>query len=371
MSSNNDSNNIEGVQPPAAKRQRRSLGASDRVVLDVGGTKFITSASTLTSNSAYFASLLSDNWIESNNGDDEIFIDQDPVPFKVLLAYMRQGSIKVEDINTEVLLLAEFLGIERLLLAVKVRWYCNIGRGPVHTTDDEIAAAFDQEHGGIMKAISSGLFQYFLKQNDNNAEREFATLRLFKVAGTPTTPGERPSYGWKLMKEVGKSGPDRITVGLQCALNCLHLKGYTHYESQLKTKDTYTFSRRKHVATVGSAVIDIFIPNDDEALVQERNSHTKQFATVIIDENENRTAKTICPPAEFHNDESKRSNPLEFIAIRIRNKRPWLEDNGFVTREDEYEDIFREHVRFMLADDKVKFSLFSRVISKRRDDASW
>ena len=125
MSSNNDNNDIEG-QPPAAKRQRRSLGASDRVVLDVGGTKFITSASTLTSNSAYFASLLSDNWIESNNGEDEIFIDQDPVPFKVLLAYMRRGNIKVDDIDTDVLSLAEFLGMERLLLAVKVRWYCNI-----------------------------------------------------------------------------------------------------------------------------------------------------------------------------------------------------------------------------------------------------
>jgi len=141
---------------------RRSLGTSDRVVLDVGGTKFITSVSTLTSNSSYFASLLSDNWTEqSNNGDDEIFIDQDPVPFKVLLAYMRRGNIKVDDIDTDVLSLAEFLGMERLLLAVKVRWYCNIGRGPIHTSDDEIAVAFDQEHGGIMKAISMVSFHTF------------------------------------------------------------------------------------------------------------------------------------------------------------------------------------------------------------------
>jgi len=89
---------------------------------------------------------------------------------------MRQGSIRIGDINTETLLLAEFLGMERLLLAIKVRWYCNIGKGPVHNTDDEIAAAFDQEHGGIMKAISSGLYQYFLKQNDVDAEKEFATI---------------------------------------------------------------------------------------------------------------------------------------------------------------------------------------------------
>jgi len=275
MSSNNDNNNAEG-QPPPAKRQRRSLGASDRVVLDVGGTKFITSASTLTSNSAYFASLLSDHWIESNNGEDEIFIDQDPVPFKVLLAYMRQGSIKIDDFSTEVLLLAEFLGIERLLLAVKVRWYCNIGKGSVHTTDNEIVSAFDQQHGGIMKAISSGLFQYFLKQNDIDAEKEFATFRIFRE---PPTPDAQLRYSY-MLKEIGKSGPEHRTAGIHAALNGLHLKGYTHYESQLRTtKDTYTFSRRKHVTTMSSGgVADIFIPNDNETVVQERENQVKQFA---------------------------------------------------------------------------------------------
>ena len=110
---------------PTAKRQRRSFGASDRIVLDVGGTKFVAAASTLTSNSTYFASLLSDNWIESAGSEDEVFIDQDPDPFKVLLAYMRRGIIKVEDIDTNVLVLAEFLGVERLLFAVKARWYNN------------------------------------------------------------------------------------------------------------------------------------------------------------------------------------------------------------------------------------------------------
>ena len=63
-------------EEPPAKRQNRSLGASDRITVDVGGTKFITSVSTLISNSVYFESLLSDNWEESNNGDDEVFIDQ-------------------------------------------------------------------------------------------------------------------------------------------------------------------------------------------------------------------------------------------------------------------------------------------------------
>lgn len=139
--------------------------ASDRIVLDVGGTKFITAISTLTSNSTYFSSLLSGNWIESNNGD-EIFIDQIPSAFTILLDYMRRGSIKVDDISTDVLLLAEFLGIEKLLIAIKVRWYNNIGRGEVLNNDEEIATKFDEVYGGISKAISTGLFPYFLKADE-------------------------------------------------------------------------------------------------------------------------------------------------------------------------------------------------------------
>jgi len=359
MSSNNN-DSIEG-QPPA-KRQRRSLGASDRVVLDVGGTKFITSASTLTTNSAYFAALLSNNWIESNNGEDEIFIDQDPVPFSVLLAYMRRGNIEVGDINTNVLSLAEFLGMERLLLAIKVRWYCNIGRGPVHTIDNEIASAFDEEHGGIMRAISSGLFQYFLKQNDIDEEKESATIRISKEV---RTPGGGPRYSYYL-KEVGKPGSEHRTGGLHCALNCFHLKGYTHYERQLKTKDTCTFSRRKHdIATMSSEATDVLIPNDNKTSAQERNGHIIQFTCVLKHED---MIKAILAPAEFNEVESYRSNPLYHTIIRDTG--PWLEDNGFVTRADVLTDIFGDHVK-ALEEGKVKVCMFSRVMSKRRDDTSW
>ena len=71
--------------------------------------------------------------------------------------------IKVDDIDESVLTLAEFLGIERLILAIKIRWYHNIGKGSVHSTNEEIAAEFDQKYGGIMKAVSAGLFPYFSK----------------------------------------------------------------------------------------------------------------------------------------------------------------------------------------------------------------
>jgi len=302
MSSNND--NIQG-QPPA-KRQRRSLGASDRVVLDVGGTKFITSASTLTSNSAYFASLL-------------LIIGLN----RTMARMMRYLLIKIQ------------------------------------------SHLVYQEHGGIMRAISAGLFPYFLEQNDNDAEKEFATVRVSKE----DYPGlDRPVLRFNL-KEVGKPGPEQKSAGIHCALNCLHLKGYTHHESQLKTKESYSFSRRKHDITMSSGgVTDIFIPNDNGIVVQERNGYIKQFAIVLTAENEHRTTREIAAPAEFNEDESIRSNPLDTAAINNTNL--WLEDNEFVTRENEYEGIFREHYKDFLADNK-KVSIFSRVISKTRDDASW
>ena len=346
MSSNND--NIEG-QPPPAKRQRRSLGASDRVVLDVGGTKFITSASTLTSNSAYFASLLSDNWIESNNGEDEIFIDQDPVPFKVLLAYMRRGNIKVDDINTDVLSLAEFLGMERLLLAIKVRWYCNIGRGPVCTRDDEIAVAFDQEHGGLMKAISAGLFPHFLKQNDINAEKDYAVLKFGQLASTKKVS----------LKEIGK--PDSEDISLISAMNDLSLKGYTNQESQLETDKSIAFSRRKHVAKRLYSATDIFIPNKEEELDEEQIGYTKQYA-VVVDQGHGLCLRLVIAPDEFHRD----------VGGVIFEEGTWLADNGFVTKEDSLEDVFRNCLSSLISpeEEKIRFNIFSRMIKASRD-VSW
>jgi len=62
--------------------------------VNVGGTRFQTAASTLMTNSTYFASLFSDNWLNSSHAkedDDEIFLDQDPIVFAKLLSYMRKG----------------------------------------------------------------------------------------------------------------------------------------------------------------------------------------------------------------------------------------------------------------------------------------
>ena len=125
-----------------------------RIVVDVGGTKFLTAAETLTSNSTYFTSLLRGDWSKSafhghHGEEDDIFLDQDPVAFGRLLEYMRRGMIKVDDVDIDILILAKFLGLDILILAAKVCWYCNIGKGPVSAKfDEDIAATFDEVHGG-------------------------------------------------------------------------------------------------------------------------------------------------------------------------------------------------------------------------------
>lgn len=355
-------------EEPSAKRQKRksSLGASYRITVDVGGTKFITSASTLSSNSTYFSSLLSDNWIhnESNNGNDEIFIDQDPDTFKVLLAYMRRGNIKVGDIDTDVLALAEFLGIERLLLAVKIRWYYNIGKGPVFSKDEEIAAAFDQRYGGIMKAISAGLFQYFLKQDDVNAEKDFAkfTIMYNSIEGVPRN--------FFSVKESGETLEQMS--GLIGALNGLHQKGYTNYESQLHVstdaKETFTSSRRKH-SILRTDATDILIPDENERCEEDKGK-VKQFAMVMYKTHDDMKGgqTTLIVPAEFNEDESERSNPFQATCIIETGTFTWLEDNGFTSREEEYEIIFQRYHQHAINIKDEACKILSRIVERDNGD---
>lgn len=55
---------------------------------------------------------------------------------------------------------------------------------------------------------------------------------------------------------------------------------------------------------------------------------------------------------------------LEIPVVRIQR---------FVTREDEYEDIFRDHFNAIKAREigNVKVSIYSRMIVNERGDASW
>ena len=127
----------------------------DRVVVDVGGTRFSTSTSTLTASSSYFQRLFSDRWASS---DDECFLDGDPEPFAILLSYMRRGHLDLpESLAQRVLLEAEFLGVDSLLVEVKARAHRNLHSGCQDSSDADAAASFDAEHGGLRDALRSGV----------------------------------------------------------------------------------------------------------------------------------------------------------------------------------------------------------------------
>ena len=66
--------------------------AQDRVVLNVGGTKFQTTMETLKNGeSSFLASMVNNNWQESNP-TDEIFIDRDGTHFRYILNHYRRGE---------------------------------------------------------------------------------------------------------------------------------------------------------------------------------------------------------------------------------------------------------------------------------------
>jgi hypothetical protein len=59
------------------------------ITLDVGGRKFKTRVSTLTSTSRFFSAFFSGRWSSALQSDGSYFVDADPDVFKHLLSFMR------------------------------------------------------------------------------------------------------------------------------------------------------------------------------------------------------------------------------------------------------------------------------------------
>ena len=272
---------------------------------------------------------------------------------------MRRGIIKITDIDTDVLALAEFLGMERLLLGVKVRWYNNIGRGPVHLNDEDIAVAFDEEHGGIIRAISSGLFPYFLKPNVD-AKKDLAAMIIWR-------PDDNDLRTHTIsIKEVKKQAEDDTNTSgnmelagcLIGALNGLHLKGYTVHEHQLDKSNRYeeimTYSRRRHhsryYAGKQSDATDVFIPSlEEEDQICQNDQYTKQFA-MLLEETDQWQEITLAPAALAPQGSGLSPEDISdpFGVVRFDGRGSWLESNGFLTREEIYEGQFRGYIKSLL-----------------------
>ena len=157
-----------GPTPAGNSRQRTDAGPTPatavrpggRVILDVGGTRFVSSRTSLEGASEYFRSLLV-RWDDAS-ADDTLFIDADPDAFQVLLSFMRGGSLILpkSDVGlcSRALILAEYLGMHDLLGQVKHKAYANMRPEDAAGLDQNgAAAAFDEECGTLQQAIDCDL----------------------------------------------------------------------------------------------------------------------------------------------------------------------------------------------------------------------
>ena len=154
-------------ETPAAKRPRtaadgtpstpatRDASAHGRVELDVGGTRFVSSRSSLEGASSYFRALFG-RW---SSDEQPLFLDCDADAFQVLLSYIRLPSSVIlpqeTGLATRVLGLAEYLGVDGFLAAVKTRAHANMH--PDDAEVDDPVAAFDEEAGTLQQALERGL----------------------------------------------------------------------------------------------------------------------------------------------------------------------------------------------------------------------
>ncbi|KAL7538348.1 hypothetical protein ACHAWF_006056 [Thalassiosira exigua] len=313
-SSTNDGN----AQEPPHKRQRRTatLAGSNRIALDVGGTGFVAAPATLTSNSTYFAALLSAHW--RGNDDRSRAVRQ-------AAGVHAPGMIKIEDVDADLLALAEFLGVERLLVAVKVRSYQNIGLGPdmSKATAEEVAAAFDRVHGGILQAVLSRSLPTSLLHT-THPKKDFAVLTFGQL-------------------DINiRHGGESFRSSIAGTLNWLSENRYTKKEGDMSFGSgpgTLVYSRVRRYAS--NAATNVLIENNS---VEKWRT---QYAVIWRSSDGGRC--TIQAPAEFHDDPEIRKDPSNMT--RIIDDFTFLDKNGFCSERDlilyrgEFEDIFKRVLR--------------------------
>ena len=160
-----------------------------QIELNVGGTIFTTSISTLTGYSSYFKAKFSQEWFHDaslrseenenveydNKKPIQVFLDQNPEPFRILLEFMRSGCISSDDVcKTQVLIQAEYLGIHDLLCAVKYRAYRN-KHPEVYASPQDVIQLFDSKYGGAIKhSIAQGILPKYIMQRE--VRKEYALL---------------------------------------------------------------------------------------------------------------------------------------------------------------------------------------------------
>ena len=182
---------VSPQQPDEEQAEPRAARRTDRIVVDVGGTRFTTSASTLTSASEYFERLLSPRWCAEP--PEELFLDRDPEPFKILLTYMRTGLLELSkddpSMARRVMVEAEFLGMQSCIDCVKVEAIKNHCHGSY--PDRDAVEGFDRLHGSFDAAIRDGILpKNFFPPPPPGPPRKIVQL-------LPAPPGTRVDIHWE------------------------------------------------------------------------------------------------------------------------------------------------------------------------------
>lgn len=173
-----------------AERQPFIIG-DDRVEIDVGGKVFLTSKGTLMSHSTFFLARFLPNGSQGTatpwdtmtpQGDapERIFLDQDPEAFGILLSYMRIGYLEATALTSKVLALADILGMETLLSAVKCISFRYLNPSQVNARDEDVCLRFDQAYGGIMPAMTRGILPETIRPiPPEKAPKQIAQLLVY------------------------------------------------------------------------------------------------------------------------------------------------------------------------------------------------
>jgi hypothetical protein len=190
---------------------------SDIVILNVGGTSFTSSVSTLVNSSSYFERRLSEEWRERDPcGEEQVVIDQDPRLFSVLLSYMRLGSIEADKLTTPVILLAVFFGMDQLLEAVRAV---------------AIRSKFEGRNFAIFSAAHAALL---VKESD--VKKNFASLTILHPDFISFSESRGVNPDFVVFVEV-QNEDGTVQTPSNCftfidALNFLNKSGYTRYEKE-------------------------------------------------------------------------------------------------------------------------------------------
>mmetsp|Transcript_18390 Transcript_18390/g.23861 ORF Transcript_18390/g.23861 Transcript_18390/m.23861 type:complete len:412 (+) Transcript_18390:55-1290(+) len=388
-----------------------SSSRNDRIIIDVGGTQFVSSKSTLSTNSSYFQALLSQTWTHETETETEtnknfdFFVDQNPNAFKVLLDFMRKGCIEVEQLTSDVLLQAEFLGMEDLIRAVKCRSYRNYFVFESCVSDDETVVLFDERLGtSIMKLVTTGFLPRYLvdsvhkdeTSSSDTVEKEFAVILLqmttddkFGASFSAQFNGSHRSHRWPSSDAVA----DYATKITEC-LTILHRHRYATVEEcelvandnipmGLKSLGRIVLSRKSDgqrnvnreeeaAMTVASNSIQCLIIdcNSTEYLYNDNRSRSsvkrKEFAAVRFDDRTVVSEKTFGSASRMLNENNADCHSTWYLSLTpfVLN---WLHKNKFYHREVEFENIISKFFNVKLYSRLVESNGFLGITNPSND----